>query len=687
MYMYKAFCKDIELAIDSKGGFISSLKIKGNQVCQGKLPLFQIRLLDKNGEKYYIDSFMADFCSLDNGMLTYSDFGGDFSSLVVNVIINTGDEILWKIKISSVPKDYAIEWVELPKICLPRLIDNDKNGGKILFPYDEGVLLTNEALLPRYEPEFPMSGAYFIFPNKVSSQFLAYLFEDFGLYIGAHDKERGFKGIDFYQVENGISLQIRLYSGVSFGECYEPDFYIVWKSCTGSWQSATEIYREWFENNLPSNLLPISKNTTLPSWYEESPVIVTYPVRGIHDMDKMEPNALFPYTNALPILEKIKKATNSRIMALLMHWEGTAPWAPPYVWPPFGGEALFNEFRDALHKNGDLLGIYCSGFGYTTQSTLIEGYNCEEKIEKENVLKGVCYSPKNKPELGITCCPYQRYGYDICPASDRGQEILNEGYTPVFKSGVDYAQILDQNHGGGQYMCYAHSHNHPPMPGKWMTSNMTQLLSEWNSKASGMIFGCESAAAEPFIGNLLMSDNRFELNYPYGTPVPVYAYIYHEYVRNFMGNQCGCPFEPKCDTLRYRISYSFSIGDIMTLILAPDGRLMSHWGTHDFESAPDMDKALMLIKNLLELYNNGAKKYLYNGKMCEGDMVKCESITIPLFRGQPTITLPALLSSCWMAENGKKAYIVVNPENVPVSFSIGDEKYEVSSLNATMIIK
>ena len=202
-----------------------------------------------------------------------------------------------------------------------------------------------------------------------------------------------------------------------------------------------------------------------------------------------------------------------------------------------------------------------------------------------------------------------------------------------------------------------------------------------------MIFGCESAAAEPFIGNLLMSDNRFELNYPYGTPVPVYAYIYHEYVRNFMGNQCGCPFEPKCDTLRYRISYSFSIGDIMTLILAPDGRLMSHWGTHDFESAPDMDKALMLIKNLLELYNNGAKKYLYNGKMCEGDMVKCESITIPLFRGQPTITLPALLSSCWMAENGKKAYIVVNPESVPVSFSIGEEKYEVSSLNATMIIK
>ena len=46
-----------------------------------------------------------------------------------------------------------------------------------------------------------------------------------------------------------------------------------------------------------------------------------------------------------------------------------------------------------------------------------------------------------------------------------------------------------------------------------------------------MLLGCESAAAEPFIGGLLMSDNRYELNYPFGTVVPTYAYIYHEYVR------------------------------------------------------------------------------------------------------------------------------------------------------------
>lgn len=684
--MKKLISNNIELQINEEMGAISSLKIEKRECCVGSIPLFVARLRDKTGECVYIDATMAKNVSATNSDISFGGFDSPFSKLNITVSVCENDGIEWGIKVESVPCEYAVEWVEIPKICMPRLIDNNENGGKILFCYNEGILVSNEELLPRYEPEFPSSGAYFTFPNMVCSQFMAYLFDDVGLYIGAHDTKRSLKCVDFYKYNDGISMQMRLYSGVGFGENYCPDFPIVWRACHGEWKSAAHIYRSWFEKNLPTNLTPLKDRCDLPKWYEESPLVVTYPVRGIHDMDKMEPNALFPYTNALPILRKIKEGTQCRIMALLMHWEGTAPWAPPYVWPPFGGVELFNEFRDELHKNGDLLGVYCSGFGYTLRSTLIEDYNCEEKIKNDDVLKGVCHSPANKPELGITCCPYQRYGYDICPASQRGREILEEAYSPLFESGVDYTQILDQNHGGGQYMCYAREHNHPPMPGEWMTKNMQELLSQWSDSAPNMLFGCEGAASEPFIGNLMMSDNRFELNYPFGDTVPLYAFIYHEYVRNFMGNQCGCPFEPKCDTLRYRIGYSFSIGDIMTLIIAPDGKLMSHWGTHDFESAPDMEKALLFIKNLSAFYNDVGKKYLYNGKMSAHSDFICEDVTIPLFRGRKEAILPRLLSSSWEAENGRTAYIVVNPEAEPVSFKIGDKEYTAKPLNATLTI-
>ena len=679
--------KCMELIIDEDKGVISSFKLDNKEITKGECPLFIIRFRDLNGKFYYVDSYEATKVNALVDGFEFSGFGKAFSSLTVKTIIKADDEISWYIEIDSVPKEYAIEWVEYPKICVPRLIDNDENGGKLLFPYDEGTLLSDDKLLPRYEPEFPFSGAYFIFPNKLCSQFMAYLFDDIGFYIGAHDKERGFKGVDFYKCNDGLALQIRLYSGVNYGDGYKSSFPIVWRACDGNWKSASLIYRSWLESNLPHNMRPINENKALPSWYKEQPLIVTYPVRGAHDMDEMKPNALFPYMNAMPILNKIKEAVSTRIMALLMHWEGTAPWAPPYVWPPYGGLNLFNEFRDALHKNGDLLGVYCSGFGYTTQSTLIKEYNLEEKIKKENVLSGVCHSPQNEPVLGITCTPYQRYGYDICPVSNRGREILDEAYTPVFESGIDYAQILDQNHGGGQHMCYARGHLHPPMPGKWMTSSMQELLSDWNKRASGMLFGCESAASEPFIGGLLMSDNRFELNYPFGTPVPVYSFIYHPYVRNFMGNQCGCPFEPAFDTIRYRLGYSFSIGDFMTLVIAPNGDLMTHWSTRDFDHAPNMEKALLFIKNLTKFYNEVGHEYLCSGKMSASPDIECDTISIPLTRGQEKSVLPRLLSSTWERADGRVAYIVVNPECENVKFKINSEEFEAPPLDAMLIIR
>ena len=88
--------------------------------------------------------------------------------------------------------------------------------------------------------------------------------------------------------------------------------------------TAAEIYRRWFEENLPAGLKKLSE-TPLPDWYtKDMPLVVTYPVRGRHDMDIMEPNTLFPYNNVLPYIDEFAEKTGMKIMVLLMHWEGTA---------------------------------------------------------------------------------------------------------------------------------------------------------------------------------------------------------------------------------------------------------------------------------------------------------------------------------------------------------------------------
>ncbi|MBQ7337530.1 MAG: hypothetical protein IJW40_03640 [Clostridia bacterium] len=680
----------LELHVDWERGVIDSLMLGGQERTAAPRPLFAARLRHRSGEAVHMQATQARSVKTDGQGAVYSDFGEEAPALSVRVSMTEGETVDWYIRVDGVPTEYAVEWVDFPQICLPRLIECDTRGGRILLPYNEGVLISNDerrarGMLPHMEPEYPSLGAYAVFPNMICSQFLAYLYDDVGLYIGAHDPQRAPKGIDFYTDGDGILLQMRLFCGTDFGQAFAPSYPIVWRACEGRWESAAEIYRAWFEMHLPPRVIRTAQNPALPAWYEDAPLVVTYPVRGIHDMDEMTPNALFPYVNALPVLEKIKRATDSRIMALLMHWEGTAPWAPPYVWPPYGGEVGFFAFRDRLHQQGDLLGVYCSGFGYTLQSNLIESYCMEKELERRGLLDAMCHSPAGEPQISKICTG-QRKGYDICPACESGRELLMEAYAPLFECGIDYAQILDQNHGGGQYLCYARHHGHPAMPGAWMTENMQSLLGDWNERAAGMLFGCESAAAEPFIGNLAMSDNRFELNYAHGTPVPLYAYIYHEYVRNFMGNQCCCTLSTQCDTLRYRLAYAFSIGDLMTLTLSPNGALMTHWGTRDFAHAPDMEKTLTLIKNLTKFYREQAKEYLYDGRMCQSHAYECGEISIPLSGAYGTTRLPRLLLSAFCGEGGKVAHIVVNPEDVPVALTLDGCAYTVPALDALLIL-
>lgn len=469
-------------------------------------------------------------------------------------------------------------------------------------------------------------------------------------------------------------MRMRLYCGADFGAQFKMDYPVILCATEGRWEAAAERYRAWFEKNLPKNVKKSKQNSNLPSWYRESPVVVSYPVRGIHDMDDMKPNKLYPYTNALPLLDEITEACDSRLLVLLMHWEGTAPWAPPYVWPPYGGTENFNAFKQALRERGNMLGVYCSGFGYTLQSNLIKSYNKKEEYESRDLVRGMCADTDGEVRLTYIC-DGQRSGYDICPASPIGREILREAYTPLLSQDLDYVQILDQNHGGGQYFCHSREHGHAPAPGTWMTTSMQELLGEWNDLAKSTLLGCETAAAEAFIGNMLFSDNRYELNYEIGVPVPLYAYLYHEYLRNFMGNQVECPLDDTDENaFLYRLAYSFSIGDSMTLVLTEDGEIMSRWGLRDFSHLPNKKTVLTLIHNLISAYKSGAGKYLYNGRMVATPEVLCDRVAFARRDGQSDIELPRILSSAWEAEDGCRAVVLVNPTRENVACTVdGDE--------------
>jgi hypothetical protein len=153
-------------------------------------------------------------------------------------------------------------------------------------------------------------------------------------------------------------------------------------------------------------------------------------------------------------------------MVLLMHWEGTAPWAPPYVWPPYGGEEELKNFVETMHANGDRVGLYASGIGWTQQSMTDTSYTLYERFEKENVGAEICIGPRDE-KFSRVCngLKGQRIGYDLCPGREFTARTISNEIRQAAAAGVDYLQFFDQNQGCASPLCYAKNHGHPELPG------------------------------------------------------------------------------------------------------------------------------------------------------------------------------------------------------------------------------
>ena len=624
--------KNIAVSFDEAAAVLVSVSDGIRDYVGVQLPIFEVGLRSADGD---LLRTTADEFTLSEKSTTETGFTCTYTGkygLTIRIGMEISDQIQWSLT-SSVAPEYVTEWIQFPQIATPNDTKDNGGSGKILWGFNEGALVESvqerQAHFGYLEPDYPYVSVMGMFPAIVETQFMAYYNQDAGLYFGAHDKDCCLKGVDFYPYESGIKFQFRHYCGVEFGGTYTMSYPMVMAFFQGDWYDAADIYRNWFDKEKDAGFVPIPENKNLPDWYGESPVVITYPVCGIHDMDERVPNKMFPYINVMPHVERLEKEFGSRIMVLLMHWEGSAPWAPPYVWPPFGGEDELKKLIDALHERDDVLGVYCSGIGWTEQSNIVAEYNMRKEFDERHLEEVMCVSPKQElPFCNI--CTAQRSGYDMCPTQSVVKEMVKKEVQSMVGAGIDYIQLMDQNHGGNSHLCYSKNHGHPPVPGKWQVDAMKEFYSEVFADTGKALFGCESAAGEAYIPNLLFSDNRYLLNYYIGEPVPAYAYIFHEYVNNFMGNQVCINFfmdhEKSPDNLLVRTAHAFAAGDMLTAVLNQDGEITWNWGQlNDYDRAnlPNQDHIKTLIRNLNAWRRGTGKQYLHTGRMQKPIPVEC----------------------------------------------------------------
>ena len=639
---------------------------------------FTLQLLDEHGEPTPFKASEFSFAH-DGKRLFWRHRNGLRVSMSVEA---TDGEFRFRPSVEGIPAGMLLEWFDGPQICVAA-------DRMLYWPYIDGIEMTD---FTRRRPHRAVGfrdrtwkGAYPLYPGCCQMQFLAAYREGKGLYFSAVDDRHTPKAVDWESVgANAVRLSLLTFCGDLTNGAWRPEFHYSLRPYEGGWMAACEIYRDWVRT-LPGFRQPPKR----PKWMYDSPVNLIYPVRG-EGMDNlprnMGPNRYFPYVNALSAVEKYGKLLDSRIMALLMHWEGTAPWAPPYVWPPYGGEKELARFRDALHARGDLLGVYCSGTAWTQISSIVPSYSLEQRFEEEHLGRHMMRGPKGEITAGICNGPdSQRLGYDMCLADDWSVRTVVDEIAKMARFGIDYCQFFDQNMGGGWNLCYARHHGHPPVPGAWATDAMLSLQRKIAAEQGAMLLGCESAAATPYVPQLFYNDARFAWAFRMGglgggRPVPGMAFVFHEWMCNFSGNMCGSfdidPF--------YRWAYGFQNGDMLSLVLGADDGLAAGWTQPWNERFPEQESLVSLVRRL-----NGIRKkrrpFLLEGRMirpfakCASPKAKIEC-TVRGVKGETEVE--SILVSFWEDAKGERIGFATNwrRESSELTVTHADGRVEIRRL-------
>jgi len=665
-------------------GALESCRVDGHELlAQNPRPpcLFRIGVLDHAGNQTIHGSNEA--ASISAGPTSeagvewaFRDVAGLGLDLAVSVRFDAAAQTIsftWSLENRG---DRLVEWIQLPILTVPDRLGYGPGEPKLFWPGNEGCLIGDLGLRENswrpYTPVgYPARGAGGYYPGAAPMQFMAYLGERAGLYVATHDPACGTKEIDYLRGEGGVDLIFKVFPGALGRGKHALGYPLVLAPCAADWVDAAERYRRWVQSGTVALPPRLAENTALPDWVKDSPVVVTYPVRGNgHHGNKSFPNEFFPYTRALPHLDRLAKEWNAPLLALLMQWEGTAPWAPPYVWPPLGGERVLAEFTEALHERGHRLGLYCSGTAWTNWAGTGDGtYRRDKQFEEEGLASAMCAGPRG--ELGCLICNHEsiRFGFDMCTHAPFTRRVMAEEARKMAAAKVDYIQLLDQNHGGASYGCYSKDHGHPGAHGPWQQGSMKDLLAgvkkAMAETGNESVLGCESAAAEPYLAELPLNDLRYNINWAeFGMPVPAFAYVYHEYVNNFSGNQVGItefflPAEnPWHHTLR--MAYSFIAGDLLAVVLKSGGELHWAWCCRWNEEAPEQ-KPLVDFVGLLNRWRRGAaREYLVHGRMEKPHPIAgMETVTLRHIRGS-TFPHDSVLTSAWRSPTGRCAQILCN---------------------------
>lgn len=588
--------------------------------------------------------------------------------------------------------------VQFPFIMLPYRLGGTPGTEALLRPFNMGQLYKSpqpnelEQDGPRTWQFHPESGDCNHYPGLTFAQFIAYYDDLIGLYISCQDSSGKIKLIKPVNHNNRLRLGIANV-GDWQGKC-ELGYNVVLGSFKGDWYDAAELYREWSLDQNWAN--PLYKRDDVPEWLLDSPPHIILRIQGELDDGPAEPNEEFlPYPKIMPLLDNLASSIDAPLVPVIMSWERPGPWIYPDCFPPAGGEESLYEFTELARERGWHIGTFCNGTRWVTGHRF-SGYNGEAYFNEKNGQVSVCRT--HTQELWKEGWDQGwRPSYACCLGTDMTKDIAENFVRKVVGMGLDWVQFLDQNVGCATFPCYSIDHGHPPVPGKWMSDemdnlidgfyNIAKLADEHSQGKRQIIFSVECPVNEYFIPRFQICDVRVIPPGHYSTmrpaTIPLYHYLYHELILI----QGGFGYGPEPYHLPIRNAYNLVIGEIPGAVMKGDGTLLNidtgNWAPWE-PQVGDNNDALQVLKSATALRRD-KNEFLVFGRMMKPSDVQNIAIIHWKYENKEN-NIPAVFHTMWQAPDKRVGIVFANwtteTQEVLVNDSrLGDEALLTISSN------
>ncbi len=579
--------------------------------------------------------------------------------------------------------------VQFPFVVLSYRLAGQPGSEALVWPFGPGMLL--RAPKPQdVEPDCahtwqlcPENGDIGHYPGYTFAQFMAFYNDRAGLYLACHDTAGRVKLLKPVHREPSLRLGVSHVGDWPAQGERALEYDIVLGSFAGDWHAAAERYRDWSLGQ-PWASKPLHARTDVPGWLLDSPPHIIVRIQGQLDIGPTTPNEAFlPYPKIIPLLERVSQQIGAPVLPVIMSWEQPGPWIYPDCFPPAGGSKSLIEFTALARERGWHVGTFCNGTRWVT-GHFWSGYDGADHFAEQDGAATVCRTPAGdlwKESWDATWRP----SYAGCLGAPRTRDIASHFVRTVIDLGLDWIQFFDQNVGCCTFPCFAADHDHPPVPGLWMTDAMRTTVDTFHALAAEsranapagavreIVYSVEGLVNECFLGDFQICDVRVVP--PGHSPaswIPLYHFLYHEFILI----QGGFGSAPEPHHLPIRNAYNWVIGEIPGAVLKGDGLLLNN---DTFNWAPwepqvgDNEQSIDMLRAATVLRRGAAKDFLVYGRMLAP--AKVEGIqTMRWQHGGRDHRIPAVFHAAWQSPDGRRAVALANWTAEPQQVTLVDER-------------